>query len=483
MTVMIRRTHIRHWLVSYIIGGMRTMDNLNHSVECVSNAFRGSVTRPVQWRKDQLRALRSMILDNKQAFEEALYSDLGKSPIETQLTELGILVAEIDRTLSHIDRWTRPRKVGIPWKIAPANGYVVREPLGVVLIIAPWNYPIQLLLGPLIGALAAGNAVVLKPSELAPACSHILDELLTRYLDRRAVRVVQGGVEETGKLLDVDFDHIFFTGSGAVGRLVLAAAARKLTPVTLELGGKSPAWVDDTVDLNVAARRIVWGKFTNAGQTCIAPDYILTTPETARRMEVALSTAIVELYGDNPEDSEDYGRIVSDRHYLRLCSFLDDGRVVIGGTFRPESRYIAPTVLADVDAGSSVMAEEIFGPILPIVTVGSLDEGIDFVNDRDKPLALYVFSESRTTKKRFESETSSGAIGFGAPLLHPSVPDLPFGGVGASGMGSYHGERSLTTFSHEKAVLHKPTRPDTLGLIQPPYSSLVRKIVQFVAFR
>lgn len=440
------------------------------SVAGLRHNFDAGATKPAAWRRRQLSGLRAMLLENSLRFEDAVRADLRKSPTETQVLEIGPLLSEIDFALRHLRRWLKPRHVSVPNSVMPARASVVREPLGVVLIIAPWNYPIYLLFGPLIGALAAGNAVVLKPSELAPATSALIAELVPRYLDRRGVQVIEGAVAETTELLAQRFDHIFFTGNGRVGRIVLAAAAHTLTPVTLELGGKSPAFVDDSADLASAALRIAWGKFANAGQTCVAPDYVLATPAAARGLENALALAIRDLYGDDPSTSPDYARIVSEAQFDRLHALLEDGRTVTGGGADRATRFIAPTVLADVTADAPIMQEEIFGPILPIVTVGSADEAVRFIAARDKPLALYVFSERKAVRRRFITGTSSGAIAFGAPIVHLSVATLPFGGVGPSGMGAYHGEAGMNTFSHEKSVLSKPLRPDSLRLIYPPYT-------------
>ncbi|MFC7885620.1 aldehyde dehydrogenase family protein [Streptomyces sp. NPDC057376] len=419
--------------------------------------FRTGRTKPVEWRTGQLRRLRALLTENGPDLEAALHADLGKSAAEAQRTEIGFTVREIDHTLGHLDDWLRPEPAPVPAHLgADATAWTQYDPLGVVLVIAPWNYPAQLLLAPLVGALAAGNAVVAKPSELAPATSAALARLLPRYLDTDAVAVVEGGVPETTALLAERFDHIFYTGNGTVGRIVMRAAAEHLTPVTLELGGKSPAFVDRDADLDAVAARLAAGKFLNAGQTCVAPDYVLTDPETAAALEPALVRAVEALYGSEPARSGEYARIVNERHFDRLTGLLDSGRVVVGGGSDRSRKYIAPTVLADVAPDALVMREEIFGPILPVVTVSGLDEAIDFVNDRDKPLALYVFSESDGTRERFAAETSSGGLGHGLPLAHLTISDLPFGGVGESGMGNYHGRYSIETFSHRKAVLKKP---------------------------
>ncbi|MFJ3307092.1 aldehyde dehydrogenase family protein [Streptomyces sp. NPDC086549] len=419
--------------------------------------FRTGRTKPVEWRTGQLRRLREMLTENGPELAAALHADLGKSSTEAYHTEIDFTVREIDHTLDHLVEWLRPESAPVPAHLGgDATAWTQYDPLGVVLVIAPWNYPAQLLLAPMVGALAAGNAVVAKPSELAPATSAALARIVPAYLDTEAVAVVEGGVPETTALLAERFDHIFYTGNGTVGRVVMRAAAEHLTPVTLELGGKSPVFVDRGTDIEVVADRLARGKFLNAGQTCVAPDYVLTDPETAAALGSALVRAVEGLYGADPAACAEYGRIVNERHFDRLGALLGSGRVLVGGGSDRTNKYIAPTVLADVDPKSPVMQEEIFGPILPIVTVDGLDEAIGFINDRDKPLALYVFTESAGTRARIAAETSSGGLGYGLPLAHLTVSDLPFGGVGESGTGSYHGRYSIETFSHRKAVLEKP---------------------------
>ncbi|WP_066038567.1 aldehyde dehydrogenase family protein [Herbiconiux solani] len=433
-------------------------------------AFDSGITCSLRWRTRQLEALKRMLVERSAEFEDALFADLGKNPAEAQLTEIGIVLAEIEHTLAHLRGWLRPRRVRVPLGLAPATASTMLEPLGVVLVIAPWNYPVQLLLAPVVGALAAGNAVLLKPSELAPATSALMAELVPQYLDNRAVTVVEGGVEITTELLAERFDHIFYTGNGAVGRIVMTAAAKHLTPVTLELGGKSPVYVDDTVDLAAAARRIAWGKFMNAGQTCVAPDYLLATRPVADALVPHLIDAIAELYDGDPRSSSSYGRIINDKQFTRLTGLLEGETVLTGGRSDERTRYLAPTVLGDVDRHAPVMQQEIFGPLLPIVTVTGLDDAIGFIRAGEKPLALYAFTNSKTAARRILTETSSGAVGFGAPVAHLGVAGLPFGGVGESGMGNYHGRRSIETFSHEKAVLTKRLVPDTLRLVYPPFT-------------
>ncbi|GFH36037.1 aldehyde dehydrogenase family protein [Streptomyces pacificus] len=469
-----------------MLGGMSTPapvepiapNDAADTVARLNATFATGRTKSPAWRKAQLRALRRLLVEQADALTAALHADLGKSTTEAYTTEIGSTITEIDHALRHLDRWLRPRRASVPLGLRPARARTVREPLGTVLIIAPWNYPLQLALAPLVGAIAAGNTAVVKPSELAPATSAALAHWLPRTLDPQAVTVVEGAVPETTALLEQRFDHVFYTGNGKVGRIVMTAAARHLTPVTLELGGKSPAVVEPGADLATAARRIAWGKFMNAGQTCVAPDYILAVGDTSTALERHLTAAIREMYGTDPARSADYGRIVNERHFDRLTALLGDGRIVTGGDHDRATRYLAPTVLTDVDADGPVMSEEIFGPILPIIRVPDLDAAIDFITARDKPLALYAFTASAATKRRLASETSSGALTFGAPLVHLAVPGLPFGGVGESGIGAYHGEYSVDTFSHTKAVFDKPLLADPLRLAYPPFTDLKSRLLR-----
>jgi aldehyde dehydrogenase (NAD+) len=424
-------------------------------VDRLRAAFRSGRTKPVSWRREQLGALRAMLTEQQDAFAAALFADLAKNADEANRTEIHFTVREIDHTLANLDAWLAPEDAELPERLLPGRGTVVREPLGVVLVIGPWNYPLQLVLAPLVGALAAGNAAVIKPSELAPATTAAIARFVPQYLDQEAVAVVEGAIPETTALLEQQFDHIFYTGNGVVGRIVMTAAAKHLTPVALELGGKSPVVVDADADPVVTAQRLVETKFLNAGQTCVAPDYVLAIGPSAK-LEAALTDAVQAKFGDDPAQSPVYGRIVNHRHFDRLSNLLGSGRVVVGGQTDREHKYIAPTVLADVSPESPVMGEEIFGPILPIISVPSLDAAVEFITSRDKPLALYAFTDSESTKERILAETSSGAVGFGLPVMHLGVPSLPFGGVGESGMGRYHGKYSIDTFSHLKAVLDKP---------------------------
>jgi aldehyde dehydrogenase (NAD+) len=432
-------------------------------------SFDSGATRGAEWRATQLRQLMRMIEDNEEQILGALKSDLGKSNYEGWIGETNFVKAEIKFTLKSLKRWMKPRRVSTPMVLQPGKARIISEPLGVVLIIAPWNYPFQLALGPLVGAIAAGNAAILKPSEVAGATSRVIAELVPRYLDRDCIAVVEGGVSETTDVLRQRFDHIFYTGNGTVGRIVMEAAAKHLTPVTLELGGKSPCIVDRDVDLGTAVKRICWGKFFNAGQTCVAPDYVLVHESVEKKFLEKMAQTIREFYGDDPQTSGDYGRIVNERHHKRLSALLDGQKTFTGGKTDVADRYIAPTVLTEVSKDSAVMADEIFGPILPVIPVSTLDQAIEFINQRPKPLALYVYSSNAERAERVLSLTSSGGACVNDCLNHLVPHELPFGGVGASGMGAYHGRTSFDTFSHRKSVLDKPTYVDP-ALRYPPYT-------------
>jgi aldehyde dehydrogenase (NAD+) len=418
--------------------------------------FNTGVTRGLDWRVNQLKRLRALLVENEQELIEALFADLRKSVTEAKV-EIDFTVGHIDETLANLESWLQPRPVEVPAHFGPTTtAYTKYDPLGVVLVIAPWNFPVHLLIDPLIGALAAGNTVVAKPSEISVHTSAVASRLLRQYFDADVLAVVEGGAEETTALLEQRFDHIFYTGNGTVGRIVMAAAAKNLTPVTLELGGKSPVFVAPDADVDETAKRLVGAKFGAAGQQCIAPDYVLTDAATAAVLVPALRAAVEAQFGSNPQTSPDFGRIINERHFDRLTRLLDSGRAAVGGQHDRDDLFIAPTVLTDVDPASPVMQEEIFGPILPIVEVEDLDAAIGFINERDKPLALYAFTESEATKSRLVNETSSGGVAWGQPPMQLLMPGLPFGGVGESGMGHYHGRYSLETFSHLKGVVDVP---------------------------
>ena len=446
-------------------------------VHQLRSEFERGTTRPLEWRRRQLRQLVAMLRDHEDDFAAALKTDLGRGPEEAWLYDVGFSITEIEAMDKNLERWTEPRKVPTMVVAKPGSSWRIPEPLGVVLVIAPWNYPVQLLVVPAAGAIAAGNAVVMKPSEESSATSALFARLATKYLDQSAVRVVEGGVAETTELLRQRFDHIFYTGNGTVGRVVMRAAAEHLTPVTLELGGKSPTIVDRSANLAVAARRITWAKFVNSGQTCVAPDYVLVHRDVADDLVSRITSTIAEFYGDDPKSSKDYSRVISQRHFERLVGLLNSGTVATGGEHVAADRYIAPTVLVDVDAASPVMQEEIFGPILPVIAVDSMDEAVGFVRSRPHPLALYVFAEDSRVADRVVRDTTSGGVTVNGTIFHMTGPHLPFGGVGESGMGAYHGRAGVDVFQHLKPVLKRSTKLDP-SIAYPPYSKRKFKILK-----
>lgn len=434
-------------------------------------------TKNIAFRIAQLKILRQAILEQESAIFAALKSDLNKAEAESYFTEIRA-IQDISYAIKNLQNWAKPQKVPITLESFPAAAKIYPEPLGTVLIISPWNYPFYLLIAPLIGAIASGNCAVLKPSELAPNTANLIASLIAQNFDPAYIKTVLGDAEVGKELLEHKFDYIFFTGSNAVGKAVMAAAAKNLTPVTLELGGKSPCIVDNDVNLEVAAKRIAWGKFVNAGQTCIAPDYLLVQRTIKSDLLGAIQKNLLEFFGANPEESPDYCRIINQTQFNRLVELLKSGKIVngaiakLGGSLianlpNPETRYIPPTILDDVLPSSPVMQEEIFGPILPVIVYDSLEEAIAFVNQRPKPLALYFFSRNLQHQNQVLQTTSSGGVCINDILLHLTVPELPFGGVGQSGMGRYHGKASFDTFSHQKSVLSKPFWFDLFLRYQP----------------
>ncbi|XP_029997441.1 aldehyde dehydrogenase family 3 member B1 [Sphaeramia orbicularis] len=441
-------------------------------VEKLRATFRSGITVPEQFRRTQLNNLMAMVNENEEQILKALHQDLAKPKFEAILSELVILTNELHYAISNLRSWMQPEYVSKSLATRFDDCFVQREPLGVVLIIAPWNYPLQLLLLPLVGAIAAGNCAVIKPSEISLATENLMAELIPRYLSQDCYAVVRGGPEETKALLENRFDHIFYTGSQSVARSILQAASVHLTPVTLELGGKCPGFIYGHVNIVAAARRLVWAKFFNAGQSCVAPDYLLCTRATQDTLVPALRQALEDFYGTNPQTCPDLSRIVSPRHWTRLMNLLgrSKGKVVVGGESNEEDKYIAPTVLVDVTEDDALMEEEIFGPILPIITVESLEKGIEFINCREKPLALYVFSDESSVINMVLEKTSSGGFVSNDGIIHMSLPGLPFGGVGGSGWGSYHGRWGFETFSHRKACMLRGWALERLnGLRYPPY--------------
>lgn len=439
-------------------------------------------TRSYAFREQMLQRFLKAVQAEEGAIAAALAADFGKHPFETYMTEISILEAEIQFTLKHLAKWMKPRRVKGSLLSFPSNDYLYAEPYGVSLVIGAWNYPFQLTLAPLIGSIAAGGCAILKPSELTPETSQLITRLVRRHFPPEYLAVVEGGPDASQALLELPFDKIFFTGSIPVGKIVAQAAAKQLIPVTLELGGKSPCLVDHTANLSITAKRIVWGKFLNGGQTCVAPDYVLVHESVLSQLLQHLKAAILEFYGENPVQNHEYPRIINDRHFQRLSTFLQNGSVYHGGQTNAAHRYIAPTLLTQVSWNHPVMQEEIFGPILPVLPFKTLSEAIQQVNTHPKPLALYFFSKDKKAQERVLLETSSGGACLNETIMHLANPHLPFGGVGQSGQGNYHGKASFEAFSHQKSVLKKPFIPD-LPVRYPPYKgklALMKKALKWL---
>lgn len=457
---------------------MLTKSRIRDVIEAQRQFFATGKTKDLDFRIEQLERLKQAIIDSKELVIEALNKDLKKSEVEAYLTEVGV-IREVNYVLKNIKSWAKPKTVARPLEQFPSVARIYPDPLGVVLIVSPWNYPFQLTISPLLGAIAAGNCVTLKPSEISLHTSRLVADLISKTFDPSYIAVVEGGVEVSQELLSQKFDHIFFTGGTQIGRIVMEAAAKHLTPVTLELGGKSPCIVDTDIDLPTACKRIVWGKFMNAGQTCIAPDYLLVNRQIKRDLLGGIERTITEFYGQNPANNPDYGRIINDKQFERLQGLLQEGDIIVGGQTDAGDRYIAPTVIDGISLASPIMQEEIFGPILPVLEYDKLDQAIAIINQKPKPLALYLFSNDKQKQQQVLKETSSGGVCLNDTIMHLGVSELPFGGVGDSGMGSYHGKASFDTFSHRKSVLEKSFRFD-LDFRYPPYKNKLDFIKRFI---
>ena len=431
--------------------------------------FNTGATLPLSARRAALQRLREAITAHERDITAALRSDLNKSPTESYMCEIGMTLSELRFVERHLDGWARDRRHLTPLAQFPAKSLTVSEPYGVVLIMSPWNYPFLLTVEPLIGAIAAGNCCVVKPSAYSPATSAVLRDILAECFPPEFVAVVEGGRAENQALLDQKFDYIFFTGGVEVGKEVMTRAARHLTPVTLELGGKSPCIVDSTARLDLAAKRLVFGKLLNCGQTCVAPDYLLIDRRVKTPFLAYVQRWITVMYGENPLDNDGYVRMVNRKHFDRVMGLIDPAKVVFGGRGDPETLKIQPTVLDNVSPEDPVMQEEIFGPVLPVLTFDQIGEALDFVNARPRPLALYLFSQEKSTQERFLRRTSFGGGCINDTVIHLATSRMGFGGVGASGMGSYHGRDSFETFSHRKSVVKKSTLLD-LPVRYAPYS-------------
>lgn len=439
--------------------------------------FQSGVTRQVAFRLAALAILQKAIKRWEAEIIQALKKDLGKSEFESYETEIGLIYEEIRFARRHLRGWTRIKRVKTPLVQFPSRSYIRKEPLGNVLIIAPWNYPFQLTVSPLIGAIAAGNTAVVKPSELSPATAEVIEKMIAETFEPHYIHVVLGGIRTTQSLLEQKFDHIFFTGSTRVGALIAQKAAQTLTPVTLELGGKSPCIVDETADIPLAARRIAWGKFLNAGQTCVAPDYIICQEKVQKTLTDALKKVIDEFWPGDATENEDYPKIINTQHFERLVRLMESGNILIGGKADESKRKISPTVLVDVSKDSSVMQEEIFGPILPVLTYRKLDEIPQIINNA--PLSFYLFSTSKENEEYLLNNIPFGGGCVNDTIVHLSTPYLPFGGVGQSGTGSYHGKKSFDCFSHEKSILKKGNWLD-IRLRYPPYARKLKMLKRFL---
>ncbi|MDU9419149.1 aldehyde dehydrogenase [Staphylococcus lloydii] len=456
------------------------MNSVEQTFEQNRQYFKTQATKDVKFRKQQLKNLSKSIKNYETELLEAFNADLGKNKVEAFATEIGFVLKNIKLARKELKNWTKRKQVNTPLFMFPAKSYIMKEPYGTVLIIGPFNYPLQLVIEPLIGAIAAGNTAIIKPSEFTPHVTKVLRKIIEAVFNPEYVAVIEGEAETTKQLTALPFDYIFFTGSENVGRSVYQAASNNLTPVTLELGGKSPVIVDESANIKVTSERICFGKFTNAGQTCIAPDYLLVKKSIKDDLISALKATISEFYGKDVERSEDFGRIVNERHFSRLTKLLTEQQqnIVFGGTTNKDTLYVAPTIIDNVDLDSEIMQEEIFGPLLPIVTYEDFDEALALIQSKPKPLSLYLFSEDENATERVLNELSFGGGAINDTLMHIANPNLPFGGVGNSGIGQYHGKYSFDTFSHDKSYIFKTTRLES-SVIFPPYKGKFKYIKTF----
>jgi aldehyde dehydrogenase (NAD+) len=443
--------------------------NLDTLAATLRNAHQKNPNMDIRARIKKLELLKKEILKRESEISDALKIDLGKSAFETYTTEIGFILEEISLSVKNLTEWASVKKVKTPLSLFPGKSTIHPEPYGVVLIISPWNYPFQLCLSPFVGAISAGNRVVIKPSEFAVETAKIIEKIVSAVFTEDDVAVVQGGLEESQILLKQRFDYIFFTGSTAVGKIIMQAASEFLTPVTLELGGKSPCLIEDSANIDIAAKRIVWGKYLNAGQTCVAPDYILVPKRLQDELISKIGEYVTTFYGKDIQASDDYPRIINNRHFDRLQGLVIDSKVAFGGKIKREDNFMGPTIMKDVEWSDKVMQDEIFGPILPIIPYDSLDEAINGIMNYPKPLAFYVFSENRSKQKDIIARVPFGGGCINDTVIHLANPNLPFGGVGTSGIGSYHGKKSFDTFTHYKSLYQQGTLVD-IPLRYPPYN-------------
>lgn len=443
--------------------------------------FNSGITRDAQFRLNTLKRLYRSIERHQEEIIEALHKDFNKPRFEAYTTEIGVVLEEIHHIRKHLKKWMKPQKVKSTLPLIPGTSRIYAEPYGTVLIIAPWNYPFQLIMSPLVGALAAGNTAVIKPASDTKATADIIETIIDETFTADYVTVFRGTRKQANKLLEAKFDYLFFTGGTYAGRMIAQAAAKNLTPCTLELGGKSPVIVTSSADIELTAKRIIWGKFINAGQTCIAPDYVLVQEKIKDDLISMMKKVLKAFYGDDVQSSPDYSRIINPKQFARISRFIKGADVAVGGTVNRKERYIEPTILDNVSLNDEIMNEEIFGPILPVLTYKRLDDAIAIVKSKPKPLALYLFTKNKEQEQKVNQEVSFGGGCVNDVIFHVANPNLPFGGVGYSGMGSYHGEHSFKTFSHMKSIVKKPFYLD-MFLRYPPYTegalNLVKKLLK-----
>lgn len=447
----------------------------------LNNTFNSGKTKPLAWRRQQLQAMQALLVENEQDIYDAVSKDVGKCKFEAYMGEYSFVLHDIKLYLKNLKKWSKARKVKTPILAKPGKCKIQPEPLGTILIMGAWNFPFQLIFSPLTAVIAAGNCAVLKPSELAPESSKLIAKLVPQYMDTSAFKVVEGGIEETTEILKQRFDHIMYTGSEVVGKIVMRAASQFLTPVTLELGGKSPCIIDKGTNLKVTADRIIWGRFTNTGQVCVAPDYLLVTPSVRPALVEALKKSIVEQYGSDATQSKDYGKIINQRHHNRITGYLkgNEDNIVYGGSHNIDQLYIEPTLILNPALDSDLMQQEIFGPLLPIVEIESIDKAIDFINSREKPLALYAFSNDKTVVEKVTNQTSAGSQCINDVVMFMMNDEFPFGGIGNSGIGSYHGKWGFDNFSHLKPVMHRPFYADA-PLRYAPFTDKKQKLFKLL---
>jgi len=455
------------------------ISDITHAIQKQRDFFATHKTKDISFRLEMLRKLKTALDDYEEKLTQALDNDLKKSPFESYMTDIGMTKKELNFHLRHLKSWAKPRRVKTSILHFIASSFIYPEPYGVVLIVAPWNYPLYLLFAPFIGAISGGNCIVLKPSNHSPHTSAVMDEMIAKTFDPEYITLFQGGREVNQALWKERFDYILFTGNPQLGKIVMEAASKHLTPVTLELGGKCPCIVDREAKMDYAARRIAWGKFLNAGQTCNAPDYLLVDRAVKKELIEGLIKYIKIFFGENPEQSPDFPRIVDDSHFERLCALMGSGWIIFGGKTNKKTRYIAPTILDKINPGDPIMEEEIFGPLLPVLEYETLEEAISFVNSRPKPLALYFFSENKEKQKIILKQTSFGGGCINDTIVYIASQHLPFGGVGFSGMGAYHGRASFDTFTHKKSILKKSNLLD-IKLRYPPYRGKIKLLKKLI---